>query len=626
MRGSLLGSLSILILALTCSTSCLLVSAQAPYDLQKKQADSISRLDSLVTHYRFSNTMLAKYFAIQALQFAQTVKSRNGETKAYVMLGLTYLQINKDSSYIFFGKALEIAKGEHNESQQAHVYYCIASLYFNVLDFKTAIVFLDSSLKFAERSKSFVVVADVYNLLGNIRSDLKDIPHAKTLYEKSFQISLEHGLWRQCGLALVNLATLEPNNAVAVNKYYRALWYFKKSDGCEEELSRTLINIGSFQKNPDSAMLFFKRSLDISIKGNMPLSQIGAYNNMAYSYMDKGDLLSAESCLRDKAIPLAQAIQNLEWLATLFDSYSDVLLAKGENLSAAQYAKKALNTRMEADQLQSSQQVRLLASLLDLKTKELTIRVKEQELFQEHSALNILRLWLFITILILSISITLVFWIRQRGRMKLQQVQLASARLIIELDEREKSIVARELHDLTGQMQVAILGCFENMKVDDKSVIDFTRDQIVEVGVRMRRLSHRLNSKMVGQSAIGDLLRDLCEDMEQLSRLKISLEIEEMAPVNDPNTSLHLYRIAQELLTNAAKYLKNGVVILHIIIEEKRVLISYSDSGPGFNTNVKHEGMGIMNIYERVKLLNGEGILISSEEKGTSWEISFPNR
>jgi signal transduction histidine kinase len=142
----------------------------------------------------------------------------------------------------------------------------------------------------------------------------------------------------------------------------------------------------------------------------------------------------------------------------------------------------------------------------------------------------------------------------------------------------------------------------------------------------MRRLSHRLNSKMVGQSAIGDLLRDLCEDMEQLSRLKISLEIEEMAPVNDPNTSLHLYRIAQELLTNAAKYLKNGVVILHIIIEEKRVLISYSDSGPGFNTNVKHEGMGIMNIYERVKLLNGEGILISSEEKGTSWEISFPNR
>jgi signal transduction histidine kinase len=34
--------------------------------------------------------------------------------------------------------------------------------------------------------------------------------------------------------------------------------------------------------------------------------------------------------------------------------------------------------------------------------------------------------------------------------------------------------------------------------------------------------------------------------------------------------------------------------------------------------------MGIMNIYERAKLIRGQAFLESSPGKGTSWEISFP--
>ena len=35
-------------------------------------------------------------------------------------------------------------------------------------------------------------------------------------------------------------------------------------------------------------------------------------------------------------------------------------------------------------------------------------------------------------------------------------------------------------------------------------------------------------------------------------------------------------------------------------------------------------GMGIMNIFERTKLLGGKAEIVSSPGKGTSWEISFP--
>jgi two-component system, NarL family, sensor kinase len=593
---------------------------------QGKYPDSLNKLDSLATHHRFSNTPLAKHYAWQAFKYASAVNVRGGISRSYVILGLTYLQIARDSSLLFFKKALDIANRERDDRQKATTYYCIAALYGNAKDYRNAVILLDSSLMYAEKSHAYIVIADIYNWLGTIRSDLNDLSQARELFNRSLQVAIAHNLPRQCGLALVNISSLEENDKISIEKLNMAIRYFRGGNGCDEELANTLINLANYQENPDSALRFLKQSLDISVGGQMPLSQIGAYNIMAYSYMEKGEMARAESCLRDKAIPIALDLKNLDWLAVLYDSYADLLLEKKDYKKAALFAKKSSNYRVEADKEQSSQQVRLLASLLDLKTKELAIKVGEEALRQERSKVQVFRLWLFITLLLLLITLAVTFWIRQRSVMRLQQEQLSSARKIIELDEQEKSIVARDLHDLTGQMQLAILGFLDNMQREEKPDPVYMREQIAGVGASMRRLSHRLNSRMVEQSGIGDLIHDLCEDTEKLTRLKIHLDFDEIAPLADPNATVHLYRIIQEMITNASKYVQSGVVNLHLLIEENRVLVSYSDSGPGFDRAAKYGGTGLMNIVERSKLLKGEAILNSSPGMGTNWEISFPNK
>ena len=53
--------------------------------------------------------------------------------------------------------------------------------------------------------------------------------------------------------------------------------------------------------------------------------------------------------------------------------------------------------------------------------------------------------------------------------------------------------------------------------------------------------------------------------------------------------------------------------------------MSYSDNGKGFDTKeIKNLGMGIMNIFERAKLLGGKAKLTSSPGNGTKWEILIP--
>lgn len=589
------------------------------------ELDSLNKLDSLVNRLRFSNTDLAKQYAFNALDYSNKINSSNAIARSYILLGIAYLPSSSDSSLIFYRKALEIANQVNNSEIRAHAYYCLASLYTEVCDYKTAVELLDSTLKYAVIKPNKRIVADAYNLLGNIRYDIQDVNQAKELYVKSFQISKTNGFYKQCGIALVNLAKLDKDFHDANKKILMAIDYFSRAVGCDEELASTYVNWGDKQHDPDSALKFLQKGLSLSIRGKLPMLEMGAYNSLAYCYLEKGDLRKAEICLIAKAIPLAVSLNNQDWLSTLYDSYADILIAKGDFKSAVSYEKKALNLKAQADQQYSSRHVRLLCSLLDLKQKELTIKVKEQELLKEKTTVQKTRFWLLITLFLLLIATTAVLWIRQRGRMKLQQEQINSARKIIELDEKEKSTIARDLHDLTGQMQVAFLGCVQNMKISDQVMVDHAQCQIQEVGNRMRRLSHRLNSNMIGHLGIAVLLTELCQDTEKMTGLKVALEIDEITSIYDSSVTIHLYRIIQEMMTNASKFVKEGNILLHLLVEENRILFSYNDSGPGFDPVMQEKGMGLMNIFERVKLLRGDTVLKSAIGKGTSWEISFPN-
>jgi NarL family two-component system sensor histidine kinase LiaS len=88
---------------------------------------------------------------------------------------------------------------------------------------------------------------------------------------------------------------------------------------------------------------------------------------------------------------------------------------------------------------------------------------------------------------------------------------------------------------------------------------------------------------------------------------------------------LHAYRIVQELLTNAGKYAKESYVSIAFQKTPTELILNYNDNGPGFDSSlIEKKGMGLMNIFERAKLLNGSAKVTSSPGDGTSWEIKFP--
>lgn len=594
-------------------------SASTKEDVNTKiLRDSLQKLYLLVNDLKVSNNSQALVYAKEYKALAMKVNTADLLINADYLLGIAFKKFNNDSSYIYLRKAQQLADNSGLVDKKPTIIYNIAMLYKAAQDYKMAIVLLDSCIYYATKTRNSLILSEAYNAIGNIQYDSQEKANANKMYDSAYQVAKQHNHYKQMGVALGNLAKFEKTVPNFIRKEKEAIQLLKKDKGIEEEVALILINIGYSQTNPDSALYYFSSALALAKDRNLAETEMGAYNNMAYSYLDKGDVANAENCLINHAIPLAQKLDNNDWMSTLYDTYADVLSARGGYKEAMTWQKKALKERGKADKKQAFEQVRLLAALLDLTNKE-------REILVQKNKLQTTRLWLVASVLIIIGVIVVLLWLQQRNRMKLHQQQISSARQIIEMEESEKGRTARELHDITGQLVMGITGEIENLDLPDSQVKEEIKGKIKELGKSIRLISHRMNRAMMEHFSFEELIVGQCEDVQRLTGIPIRAEMP-TEPLNLPREVVsHLYRIVQELLTNAGKYVKDGQVVVRISTQNNELRLVYSDTGQGFDVkSLKSDSMGLSNIHERTKLLGGKAKVDSAIGKGTSWEISIP--
>ena len=563
--------------------------------------------------------------AKNALNYAHRLNTAEDLVLGYSLMGMAFFKKDKDSSYIYLNKALKLADSAKIDAQKPLLLFNIASIHYIAKDFNGALRILDTCIKVARSQGDYATMARAFNALGNINIDIKDRENALKMYDSANKIAVRYSIPKQIGFSLGNLARFEKDPVKALKLQREAIRFLIKTKGAEEGLAKIYINIGYNATNPDTALYYFREALKLTSNNNLPEVELPAYNDMVYSYLEKGDIKEAEECLVDHAIPLAVKEKNDDWMATLCDSYAEVLVKKGDFKTAAKWQKTAMDKRIAADKAQASEQVRLLGVILDLKNKEIIIHDNQKELLLQQNRLQKTRLGLTITVFMIIGFIFIILWLQQRNRVKLQHQQIRSAKLIIEIEENEKAKVARELHDITGQLMLGITGELENLELPETKIKEEIKSKINALGQNIRRISHRMNKAMLDNFTFEELIEGQCEDIRKATGLQIKVEMPQEPIVLNEEIVLHAYRIIQELLTNAGKYAKDSFVSLSFQKTAGEMIISYYDNGQGFDPGlIEKKGMGLMNIFERARLLNGSAKVTSAPGDGTAWEIKFP--
>jgi signal transduction histidine kinase len=150
--------------------------------------------------------------------------------------------------------------------------------------------------------------------------------------------------------------------------------------------------------------------------------------------------------------------------------------------------------------------------------------------------------------------------------------------------------------------------------------------QINETIAEVRRISYNVMPQALVDFGLEAALRGLCDSMKRYSSLVIDFTyVRETDHRLNFDVSTALFRIVQEGLNNVVKYAQASAVNLDIIEKEDEIYLALEDNGKGFDVSkVNSAGIGLQNIRERAKLLNGNADIHSAPGEGTVIEVHIP--
>ena len=425
------------------------------------------------------------------------------------------------------------------------------------------------------------------------------------------------------GTALGNLAKFEQDQYKSINKSKNALALLRKTSGSNETMASILINMGNRFSNPDSAIYYFNHALQLVSVEDDPLIVIGANNSMAYSYLDKGDVANVEKCI-DHALSISININNPDWQFTIYDTYSDVMVRKGDLSHALKYEKKSMEAIEIANKQSALKQVRLLAAVLDLKNMETIIKDEKNEIEHANAHLRNKNQWIIIIILFIFVLSGIFTFLIQKKRIQLQHQQIESAKKIIDAEENEKAKIGKDFHDITGQKFSSFSGYIENMEFPDDHSKSTILSLVQDLKETVRDMSHRMNRTWLERFTLAQSIHGLCNDIVKMTHLNLEFQAPDEYPVIPKETKIHIFRITQELLSNAVKHAPGSKVVLDISFSTDYLILTYNDDGPGFSKEKDNNGVGLCNLFERIKLLKGRIELNTTPGFGTYYSIKIP--
>lgn len=202
---------------------------------------------------------------------------------------------------------------------------------------------------------------------------------------------------------------------------------------------------------------------------------------------------------------------------------------------------------------------------------------------------------------------------------------------VIDISEEEHKRFSRDLHDSHCQDLTAMAFFAETIaaRLDNKDPEN--ADQIRELGDMIRKsaenvhtLAANLDSRQIEQSGLTNALKELASRTSLRFSLACTTKIDRKCRFRDATVAIHLYRIAQEAISNAARHSGAKRIGIKVRLEGDIGILQVEDDGHGFSVEKKPAGFGLRTMEYRAALIKGSLSTVSRPGTGTVVTCSFP--
>ncbi|AQU03337.1 histidine kinase [Dehalococcoides mccartyi] len=201
---------------------------------------------------------------------------------------------------------------------------------------------------------------------------------------------------------------------------------------------------------------------------------------------------------------------------------------------------------------------------------------------------------------------------------------------LVELQEEERSIIARELHDQIGQSLTVLKLMLDKAKDSspDKTeeLLAEAQPLVSELISSVRNMSLDLRPRMLDDLGLLPALLWYFDRFTSQTGINVNFQHAGLKRKFSPQLGTAVYRIIQEALTNVVRYAGVDNVLVRAKADKNQLALVIQDKGKGFNPAQRATGMssGLKGMKERVRFLGGKLDIESKPGEGTHIIVELP--
>lgn len=587
-----------------------------------------------------------------ALQLLEVAKMQSMQLKFNYGLAIAYF--HEGNAYINKG-AYEQARNNYRYAVSYSVFsekgrrmlpsiFNNLGLIFNMQgDYDQALVYYNKAVAVADQLPSAPGADYAYSNMAAVLSQLGYSEHKSLYYlDKAEKAARESNNYDLLAMVLINkgFASNMQKSWDTSRRYFEAALALAEKHHLLNTHYLALVNLGSIRielQEPKEALKYLLKAEEI--RSNIyPGYRNLCLRNMGEAYRLLKDYAQSERCLL-KALHIARTLGMGQELQDSYRLLANLYEEKGSYTQAHSYLQSYLTLKDSLESKEVEANVNALEIRYRTAQKDKELLGQQLLISRQQDTLRQKNVWILATSLsaLFVVILSLVLYRSSRHRQNLQkekihnlqqEQQIGELKAMISGEEKERSRIARELHDGIG----GLLSAVKMNSVVLKKEYDFLAGNdtyqnmirmLEDMGTEIRKTSHNLMPDVLLRHSLPEAIRHFCDSLQKAGTLRIDIQSYGNFDRLGYNFRLSVYRMVQELMQNIVKHAEAENVIVQLIHYDHTLGITVEDDGNGFDVDQPTEGIGLRNLRDRVRSLNGQINVDTRPGEGTTVYIEL---
>lgn len=646
LRSAFFGMLVMVMGVGFCQDSTLIDSLQLELSNAESDSARLVWLQRLTWNHIANDSRKASDYNAEARAIAQLNSDSMALAQCHHYDGLISRFLgNYDQSLYHLQRALNYYQRHDRTNAALGALYNLGVVHSFIGEFETSLEFYYRQLRILESLGDSLNIGTTLNSIGSVKRKMGQLNEALSIYKRALEIVEIHGSeWNRANvlsnigavyleLKVFDLATEHFQQALSLDRMINDRW------GMAYNLHR-LGTVASARKDWRVAGSYLEEALALRREMDQKLELAETMIAIGAVWFRIGQRTRGISIINE-ALIIADSIGAYETKTSAHLELSQLYEDRGEYPQALQHLKKYSQLR---DTVLTEEKLRITSDLearYESAKKDREIAEHKLEIASANSKVQrqdlLIRTGFIGFGAIVIILVLVVIFYNERKKLndqKLQSLQrekeLVALKSVMIGEEKERTRIARDLHDGLSSLLAAIKFQFNSIQEETKPFAAHSRfteamQSLDDASKEVRRIAHNMMPEILMKYGLLEALSEFIAHMKSKKVPSIEFSYFGMNERLSPNIELILYRVIQELLNNIVRHSGADEVLLQLNRNDDRMTITVEDNGVGMDLEEleNSSGIGMSNLRSRIEYLNGELNIESQPGQGTSVYIEI---